>query len=279
MEAFDRSTQLIQACPGQFLWKLLPHKIDKPVVKCANGVVIENVHRLSADREHPAPPINPDLSTVARRGRAPGQMKSACNARVDCATSLRSARDLCKACARPVVANVNPVDRTRARTHCAAMILPPPPIYVDADACPVKPEIYRVAGRAGCKVWLVANQPLRLPTDCVAELVVVGSGFDAADDWIAERAAPATIVVTADIPLADRCVKAGAVVIGPTGRPFTPDSIGSALAGRALMADLRDMGVVSGGPPPLSPRDRSAFLQSLDQAVQALKAGRTPRWR
>ncbi|MCG5238624.1 YaiI/YqxD family protein [Azospirillum doebereinerae] len=152
-------------------------------------------------------------------------------------------------------------------------------IYVDADACPVKAEIYKVAGRTGCKVWIVANSPLRLPTDCVSELVVVSDGFDAADDWIAERAGAADVVVTADIQLADRCVKRNAVVIGPTGRPFTPDSIGSALATRALMQDLRDMGVVGGGNAPMSQQDKSKFLQTLDQAVQALKAGRRPKFR
>ncbi|WP_207459944.1 YaiI/YqxD family protein [Azospirillum sp. SYSU D00513] len=152
-------------------------------------------------------------------------------------------------------------------------------IYVDADACPVKPEIYRVAGRTGSKVFLVSNAPLRLPTECLSELVVVGSEFDAADNWIAERATENDIVITADIQLADRCVKKGAVVIGSTGKPFTGDSIGTALATRALMADLRDMGVVGGGNAPMSQQDRSRFLQALDQAVQALKAGRRPKWR
>ncbi|MDR6771252.1 YaiI/YqxD family protein [Azospirillum sp. BE72] len=152
-------------------------------------------------------------------------------------------------------------------------------IYVDADACPVKAEIYKVAGRTGCKVWIVANAPLRLPTECMAELVVVSDGFDAADNWIAEHAGTTDIVVTADIQLADRCVKRNAVVIGPTGRPFTPDSVGSALATRALMQDLRDMGVVGGGNAPMSQRDKSQFLQTLDQAVQALKAGRRPKFR
>ncbi len=152
-------------------------------------------------------------------------------------------------------------------------------IYVDADACPVKAEIYRVAGRNALKVRLVSNSPLRLPTECLAELVVVGSAFDAADDWIADHATATDIVVTADIPLAHRCIGKGAVVIGPTGRPFTEDSIGSALATRALMQDLRDMGMVAGGGAPMSQRDRSCFLQALDQAVQALKAGRRPKWR
>ncbi|HYH17409.1 MAG TPA: YaiI/YqxD family protein [Azospirillum sp.] len=152
-------------------------------------------------------------------------------------------------------------------------------IYVDADACPVKAEIYKVAGRTGCKVVLVSNAPLRLPTECQAELVVVGSEFDAADNWIAEHAGGRDIVITADIPLADRAIKNGAVVIGNSGRPFTPDSIGSALATRALMADLRAMGEVSGNNAPMGQRDRSQFLQTLDQAVQALKAGRQPKWR
>ena len=152
-------------------------------------------------------------------------------------------------------------------------------IYIDADACPMKAEVYRVAGRYDLKAVLVTNQPLRLPTECRAELVVVGSGFDAADDWIAEHAGTMDIVITADIPLADRAVKRGAVVIGSNGKPFTPDNIGQALAGRALMSDLRDMGVASGGPRPLSQQDRSRFLQTLDQAVQALKRGRMPVWR
>jgi uncharacterized protein len=158
-------------------------------------------------------------------------------------------------------------------------------IFVDADACPVKAEVYKVAARYGLTVTLVANQPLRLPTECRAELIVVGSGFDAADDRIAELAADTDIVVTADIPLADRCLKKNAVVIGPTGRPFTSESIGGALATRALMADLREMartettlGNVSGGRP-MSARDRSQFLQTLDQAAQSLKAGRRPKWR
>lgn len=164
-------------------------------------------------------------------------------------------------------------------------LMPSPTILVDADACPVKPEIYKVAGRYGLRVVLVANQPMRLPTECAAELVVVGSGFDAADDHIAETADTASVVVTADIPLADRCLKKGAIVIGPTGRPFTPDSIGAALASRALMADLREMARTEDGlagigrSNGLSPRDRSQFLQTLDQAIQALKQGRAPRWR
>jgi uncharacterized protein len=152
-------------------------------------------------------------------------------------------------------------------------------IYIDADACPVKAEIYKVAARYGLKVWLVANSPLRPPTECLSELVVVGSEFDAADNRIAETAGPGVIVVTADIQLADRCLKKGAVVIGTSGKPFSPDNIGGALAARALTQDLRDMGLASGGPPPMSQKDRSQFLQTLDQAVQALKRGRPPKWR
>lgn len=144
-------------------------------------------------------------------------------------------------------------------------------ILVDADACPVKEEVFRVAQRYGWAVTLVANAPLRVPPGGLVRLVVVGDAFDAADDWIAERAAPGHIVVTADIPLADRCLKAGARVIGPQGRPFTPQSIGGAIAMRALMRDLRDMGVVQGGNAPMSKQDKSRFLQALDQAVIAIQ--------
>ena len=150
-------------------------------------------------------------------------------------------------------------------------------IYVDADACPVKPEIYRVAERHRVKVFIVANSFINVPRDSVVERVLVGSGFDAADDWIAERARRGSIVVTADIPLASRCVKAGADVIGPTGKPFSEASIGMALATRNLMEDLRAMGDVSGGPKPFSPKDRSAFLSALDVAIVRLKrAGFAP---
>jgi uncharacterized protein len=144
-------------------------------------------------------------------------------------------------------------------------------ILVDADACPVKPEIYRVAARHGIKVHVVANSFLQVPRDPMIERVIVGAGFDAADDWIAERARRGAIVITADIPLASRCVKAGADVIGPTGKPFSEASIGMALATRNLMEDLRAMGDVTGGPKPFSPKDRSAFLSALDVAVNRLK--------
>lgn len=144
-------------------------------------------------------------------------------------------------------------------------------IYVDADACPVKSEIYRVAERHRVKVFVVSNSYLQVPQDLLIERVVVSSGFDAADDWIAERAGRGAIVITADIPLASRCVKAGAEVIGPTGRPFTEASIGMALATRNLMEDLRAMGDVTGGPKPFSAKDRSAFLSTLDVAINRLK--------
>jgi hypothetical protein len=144
-------------------------------------------------------------------------------------------------------------------------------IYVDADACPVKEEIYRVAGRYGLKVHVVANGFINVPRDPLIERVLVGEGFDAADDWIAARAGAGSIVITTDVPLASRCVKAGAAVIAPTGRAFTEASIGMALASRDLMQDLRAAGAITGGPKPFSARDRSSFLQALDQAVQRLK--------
>ena len=148
-----------------------------------------------------------------------------------------------------------------------------PQIYVDADACPVKNEIYRVAERYQLKVFVVSNSYLGVPRDPRIELVVVSDGFDAADNWIAERAGPGDIVVTADIPLADRSLKAGAAVIGNTGVPFTPSSIGMAMASRELMSNLRAMGEVTGGPRPMSPRDRSRFLSTLDETVQRLRRG------
>jgi uncharacterized protein YaiI (UPF0178 family) len=144
-------------------------------------------------------------------------------------------------------------------------------LYIDADACPVKDECYRVAQRYGARVFVVANAFTMTPTDPLIERVIVDKGFDAADNWIAERAHPAAIVITADIPLADRCLKAGATVIGPTGRPFTQASIGMALANRALMADLRAMGEVSGGPKPMAKTDRSRFLSALDEAMVRLQ--------
>jgi uncharacterized protein len=143
-------------------------------------------------------------------------------------------------------------------------------IYIDADACPVKAEIYRVAGRYQLKVFVVSNSYLNVPRDPRHELVVVSDSFDAADNWIAERVGPDDIVVTADIPLADRSLKAGATVIGNTGVPFTIASIGMAMANRELLSNLRAMGEVTGGPKPMAQRDRSRFLSALDEAVQKI---------
>ena len=144
-------------------------------------------------------------------------------------------------------------------------------ILVDADACPVKEEIYRVAERHKVPVSVVSNAPFRVPVGALVERVVVHGGFDAADDWIAERADARSVVVTGDILLADRCLKAGATVIGPNGRPFTHASIGSAIATRAIMADLRAGGDVIGGPAPFAKADRSRFLQALDEALVRLR--------
>jgi len=147
-------------------------------------------------------------------------------------------------------------------------------IYVDADACPVKDEIYRVAARYAIPVTVVANGFIRVPQDPLIERVAAGAGMDAADDWIAERAGAGDIVVTADVPLASRCVKAGAQVLSPSGRPFTEESMGMSLAVRNLMHDLRSAGEVTRGPRPFSPRDRSAFLSALDEAIQRLQRTR-----
>lgn len=144
-------------------------------------------------------------------------------------------------------------------------------IYIDADACPVKNEIYRVAGRYGLKVFVVANSYMNVPRDLRVQLMVVSDGFDAADNWIAERAGEGDIVITADIPLADRALKKGAAVIGNTGVPFTTASIGMAMANRELLQNLRAMGEVTGGPKPMSQRDRSRFLSALDEAVQKIR--------
>jgi len=146
-------------------------------------------------------------------------------------------------------------------------------ILVDADACPVKEEIYRVAERHAVAVVIVSNSPFRVPDHPLVSRVVVSDAFDAADDYIAERTGCRTVVVTSDILLADRCVKAGAAVIGSNGKPFTADSIGAAVATRAIMADLRaGMGTENiGGPPPFSKADRSRFLSSLDEILVRLK--------
>jgi hypothetical protein len=146
-------------------------------------------------------------------------------------------------------------------------------VFVDADACPVKDEVYRVAGRYGLRVFVVANGGVRVPPVPSIELVIVGEGADAADDWIASRAKALDIVVTADIPLAHRCLQEGAAVIGPSGRAFTQSSIGAALAQRGIMEHLRSMGETTGGPKPFSAADRSRFLQALDQAVNRSRRG------
>ncbi|MEM8694486.1 MAG: YaiI/YqxD family protein [Pseudomonadota bacterium] len=146
-------------------------------------------------------------------------------------------------------------------------------ILVDADACPVKEEIYKVAFRHDVPVTIVSNSHLRVPDHPLIRREVVSDSFDAADDWIAERAIGKSIVVTADILLADRCIKAGASVIGPNGKPFTANSIGAAVATRAIMADLRAGGDAIGGPPPFSKADRSRFLSALDETLVRLKRG------
>ncbi|GJE56537.1 MULTISPECIES: YaiI/YqxD family protein [Methylobacterium] len=147
-------------------------------------------------------------------------------------------------------------------------------IYVDADACPVKDETFRVAARYGLHVIVVANSFMNLPREPWIERVVVSDGFDAADDWIAERADAASVVITNDVPLASRCVKAGAVAIAPNGKAFTDSSVGMALATRNLMQDLREAGAITGGPKPFSPKDRSAFLGALDRAIVRLRRER-----
>jgi uncharacterized protein YaiI (UPF0178 family) len=146
-------------------------------------------------------------------------------------------------------------------------------ILVDADACPVKDEIYKVAWRLEVPVTVVSNARIRVPDHPLIERVVVSDAFDAADDWIAEKAGPKTAVITADILLADRCVKAGAAVIAPNGKPFTSASIGGAIATRAIMADLRVAADgITGGPAPFAKADRSRFLQALDTALVRLRA-------
>ena len=144
-------------------------------------------------------------------------------------------------------------------------------IFVDADACPVKQEVYRVADRYHLDVTLVANSWMRVPNERWIVLKVVGGEFDAADDWIVEHVQPDDIVITADVPLASRCLKAGARVIGSTGKPFTDNNIGEAVATRDLLSELRGAGEITGGPPPLEKRDRSRFLQKLDEAIQLIR--------
>jgi uncharacterized protein YaiI (UPF0178 family) len=143
-------------------------------------------------------------------------------------------------------------------------------IFIDADACPVKEEVYRVAFRREVPVKVVSNARIRLPDHPLIGRVLVSDAFDAADDWIAGEADARTVVITSDILLADRCLKAGATVIGNNGKPFTSASIGSAIATRAIMADLRAGGDVAGGPAPFAKADRSRFLQALDEALVRL---------
>ncbi len=148
-------------------------------------------------------------------------------------------------------------------------------LLIDADACPVKQEIYRVAERhllkgVAIKVFVVSNSPIAVPRDEMIERVVVAAGMDEADNWIAERAHRGDIVITADVPLASRCVKAGATVLAPNGKPFTEETIGMTLATRNLMDSLRSSGEITSGPKPFAPRDRSAFLSALDQAIVRL---------
>ncbi|MEO5988793.1 MAG: YaiI/YqxD family protein [Candidatus Eisenbacteria bacterium] len=147
---------------------------------------------------------------------------------------------------------------------------PIPRIVIDADACPVKDEVYRVAERYELPVLLVAASWMRVPASARVSLEVVDQGFDAADDWIAERVGPGDIVVTADIPLASRCLTQGAYAISPSGRPFTESNIGDALATRELLSELRGAGEITRGPAPFQARDRSRFLQALDAAVHSL---------
>jgi len=144
-------------------------------------------------------------------------------------------------------------------------------IFVDADACPVKPEIYRVAERYALHVFVVANAFMAVPRSDLIERIIVAEGPDIVDNWITERAGESDIVITADIPLAVRCVRNKATVIGPTGKPFTDDSIGMALATRDLLTDLRSAGATTRGPPPLSRHDISRFLSALDLAVTRLQ--------
>ena len=144
-------------------------------------------------------------------------------------------------------------------------------IFVDADACPVKPEVYRVASRYRLDVTLVANSWMRVPNEQWITLEVVEGGFDAADDWIVAHVQPHDIVVSADIPLASRCLKEGARVIGTTGKPFTENNIGNVVATRDLLSALRGAGEITGGPSPLKKRDRSRFLQQLDEVIQTIR--------
>jgi uncharacterized protein YaiI (UPF0178 family) len=149
-------------------------------------------------------------------------------------------------------------------------------IYIDADACPVKDEVYKVAARYGLKTFVVSNAFIQIPRSPLIERMIVDAGPDIADDWIAERAAAGDVVITNDIPLAGRVLENGAAAIAPNGRPFTRDSIGSALAQRAIMEHIRSTGEITGGPRPFAAADRSKFLQALDEAIQKIRRGRRP---
>ena len=147
-------------------------------------------------------------------------------------------------------------------------------IYIDADACPVKKEVYRVADRCSLRVFVVSNSSIYIPEsagEAQIKSIAVGAGADVADDWIAENIGAGDICITADIPLASRCIKQGAFALGPRGKPFTEDSIGDDLATRDLLSSLRDSGQMSGGPPPMAKTDRSRFLNALDQIIQKIR--------
>jgi uncharacterized protein YaiI (UPF0178 family) len=157
--------------------------------------------------------------------------------------------------------------RVKTRPAIGALLIR---LFIDADACPVKDEVYRVADRYGYSVFVVANSRMNVPRNPRVELKVVSGHFDAADDWIVEQVTPTDVVITSDIPLASRVLAKEARALDPKGRVFSPDSIGDALAAREFSAFLRDMGDLGGGPAPFTARDRSKFLQSLDTVIQSL---------
>ncbi len=161
-----------------------------------------------------------------------------------------------------------------ARPQAGRMAEPFIRIFIDADACPVKDEAFRVAGRYGLQTFVVANSRLNVPRNPRIEMKVVSGRFDAADDWIVDAVTPWDITITSDIPLAARILAKGARAVDPKGRVFSPDSIGDALAAREFSAFLRDMGEQGGGPSAFTPRDRSTFLQSLDTLIQSLLKAR-----
>lgn len=150
---------------------------------------------------------------------------------------------------------------------CVSIRMPVGDIYVDADACPVKQEVYDVAERYGIRVFVVANSSMRVPNNDRIELVVVSDRIDAADDWIVDRVSGVDIVISADVLLAARCLEKGASVLGPTGKEFTENAIGDAIATRDLLSQLRELGTITGGPAPFDKRDRSRFRQRLDALI------------